>query len=185
MIQNTAVKFPAGQIGKIFLVGFMGSGKTYWGRKWSQQYKLPFFDLDEVIEIAGKKTIAEIFEKDGEDFFRKMEADALRSFSAMDDCIIACGGGTPCFAGNMQWMNDNGKTVYLSASPQYIHQRLIDEKDKRPLVKNLNRQELLFFIEGKLKERELYYRQASVILQADEMKEDFVPGFIVDYFQNK
>ncbi|MBS1753266.1 MAG: shikimate kinase [Ferruginibacter sp.] len=185
MIQNTAVKFPSGHIGKIFLVGFMGSGKTFWGRKWSQQYKLPFFDLDEEIEKAEKKTIAEIFEKDGEEFFRKMELHTLKSFSAMDNCIIACGGGTPCFADNMQWMNENGKTVYLKASPQNIYQKLINEKDKRPLVKNLTGPKLLSFIEEKLQERELYYRQAYVILQVDEMGEDFVPGFIADYYQNK
>lgn len=185
MIQNTAVKFPAGYIGKIFLVGFMGCGKTYWGRKWSQQYKLPFYDLDEEIEKAEKKTIAAIFEKYGEEFFRKVEADAVRSFSEKVNCIIACGGGTPCFADNMLWMNNNGTTVYLSASPQCIYQRLIDEKNKRPLVKNLNGQELLSYIEEKLQERELYYRQASVILQADEMREDFVPGCIADHYQNK
>ncbi len=158
--------------GNIFLIGFMGSGKTYWGKLWAKQLGLSFYDLDEVIESGAGKTIAQIFEKDGEDDFRNMETDALQTFAQKKDCIIACGGGAACFNNNMQWMNANGATIYLSASPQYIFDRVAAEKDKRPLLKKINKAELLFFIEQKLKEREPFYKQATFILPATELNEN-------------
>lgn len=106
--------------GKIFIIGFMGSGKTYWGKKWARQSGLAFFDLDEEIEKQEGKTIAAIFEEDGEDYFRKIEATALRAFTNNKNCLISCGGGTACFNNNMQWMNEHGATLYLFATPQYI-----------------------------------------------------------------
>ncbi|MBK8496220.1 MAG: shikimate kinase [Chitinophagaceae bacterium] len=156
---------------KIFLIGFMGSGKTYWGKIWAKQNGLTFYDLDDVIEKATGKTIAVLFEKKGEKYFRKIETEALHTFADKDDCIIACGGGTACFNDNMQWINKNGTPVYLSASPQYIFERVITEKEKRPLVKKINTAELLFFIEQKLKEREPFYKQAAFILPADDLNE--------------
>ena len=98
---------------KIFLTGFMGSGKTYWGRIWSRQLGLDFYDLDELIEKKEGKTISTIFEKEGEDHFRKLEATALKAFAETENGIIACGGGTACFNDNMQWMNEQGVTVFL------------------------------------------------------------------------
>ena len=168
-LQNSSFRGPGG---KIFLIGFMGSGKTYWGRKWAQQSGLAFYDLDEVIEKEQGKTISEIFEKDGEDYFRKIESTALRAFAETENCIIACGGGTACFNDNMQWMNEHGKTVYLSAIPQYIFDRVLEEKEKRPLIKKHNEAELLFFIEQKLKEREPFYNQAKITLPVTELNEN-------------
>ena len=156
----------------IFLLGFMGSGKTHWGRVWAEKIALEFFDLDEIIEQQEKKTIADLFEKDGEDHFRKIETAVLKTFSPKNNCIIACGGGTPCFADNMQWMNEHGTTIYLSASPQYIYDRVLEEKDKRPLLKKLNKAELLFFIEQRLKEREPFYSQAQFILPVEQLNAD-------------
>ena len=158
--------------GKIFLIGFMGSGKTYWGKKWAQQYQVDFYDLDEVIETDQKKTIAKIFEKEGEDRFRQIETAALKTFSFKDNCIIACGGGAACFNNNMQWMNENGFTVYLHAKPQFIYDKIFEEKNKRPLISKLNQEELFFFIEQKLKEREIFYNQANLILPVEELSEN-------------
>jgi len=161
------------QIGsKIFLIGFMGSGKTHWGRIWAQQYALGFFDLDEVIEQEQKKTITAIFEKDGEAYFRKLETETLKTLSKNNNCIIACGGGAPCFNNNLHWMNKNGITVYLSAPPQYLYNRVIEEKEKRPIIKNINKPGLLLFIEEKLKEREPVYKQAHLILDAAALTAD-------------
>jgi shikimate kinase len=154
---------------KIFLIGFMGSGKTHWGSIWAQDLNIAFFDLDNQIEKAEKKTVTEIFEKKGEVYFREKEALVLRSFAQKDTCIISCGGGTPCFGNNIQWMNENGITIYLKATTQDILQRVLDEKDKRPLIKNLNETELLFFIEQKLNEREPFYTQATIVLQTDTL----------------
>jgi shikimate kinase len=156
---------------KFFLIGFMGSGKTYWGKIWAQKNSLDFYDLDEEIEKKEGKTIASIFEKDGEDHFRKIETIALKEFTEKENCIIACGGGTACFNENMQWMNENGTTIYLSAAPQYIFDRVLDDKEKRPLINKHNEAELLFFIEQKLKEREPFYKQAQIILPVTELNE--------------
>ena len=164
---------------KIFLIGFMGSGKTFWGRAWAQRYYFDFYDLDEVIETQQQKTITAIFEKDGEDTFRGIETTALKTFSDKTKYILACGGGTACYNDNMKWMNENGTTVYLCATPQYIYDRVIEEKDKRPLISKLNPAELLFFIEQKLKEREVYYNQAKIILQVQDINENFLPEFII------
>ena len=166
--------------GSIFLTGFMGSGKTYWGKKWALQYSLDFYDLDQLIEAEHHKTIASIFEKDGEDFFRQVETGELKKLAPKEKCIIACGGGTACYNDNMQWMTENGTTVYLQASPQYIYERVLEEKEKRPLIKKVSRAELLFFIEQKLKEREPFYNQAKIILPVPELDDNFVPAFITN-----
>jgi shikimate kinase len=158
--------------GKVFLIGFMGSGKTYWGKIWAQKNGLDFYDLDAIIETKDGRSIAAIFEKEGESYFRKKETEALHTLLENDKCIVACGGGTACFNNNMQWMNENGITVYLSATPAYILSRIKEEKDKRPLINKLNEGELLFFIEQKLKERKPFYNQAQIILPVIELNED-------------
>ena len=158
---------------RIFLIGFMGSGKTHWGKIWALQKGLGFYDLDEIIETKEGRSIAEIFEKDGEGYFRSIETKALQQFAEKDGCIIACGGGAACFNDNMQWMNEHGITIYLSASPQHILSRVKEEeKDKRPLINKLNQAELLFFIEQKLKERESFYNQAKIILPVVELNDN-------------
>lgn len=163
---------------RIFLIGFMGSGKTHWGRLWAEKSGLAFFDLDALIEADEKKTIDSIFEKDGEAYFRKKESAALKTFSGKDNCIVACGGGTPCFNDNIQWMNANGTTIYLKASASQVLTRVHNEKDKRPLLKKLNTAEILFFIEQKLKEREPFYSQARIILPVDELNTDSIKKII-------
>ena len=157
---------------RIFLLGFMGTGKTAWGSRWSQRFNMPFIDLDELIEQDTGKSVVDIFEKDGEDFFRVKEAELLRNKCIADGHIIACGGGTPCFYDNMQWMNEQGFTVCLTASAPYILKNVLEEKEKRPLVKNINEAELLFFIEQKLKERVSFYNMAKLVLDAENLQED-------------
>jgi len=147
----------------------MGSGKTHWGEIWAKKNKFDFFDLDSVIEALEKKTIDAIFNEDGETYFRETESAALKTFSEKDQCIIACGGGTPCFHDNMRWMDGHGITVYLKASPGQIMERVKNEKHTRPLLKKLNDDELLSFIAQKIMEREPFYSQARVILPVDEL----------------
>jgi len=170
---NASNNSPFRGLGGIFLIGFMGSGKTYWGKIWARQKGLAFYDLDEIIESKEGRSVAAIFEKEGEGYFRKIETAALHNFSDKDDCIVACGGGAACFNDNMQWMNEHGTTVYLAASAPYILSRVKEEeKDKRPLINKLNEAELLFFIEQKLKEREPFYNQAQLILPVADLNED-------------
>ena len=159
---------------KIFLIGFMGSGKTHWGKIWAAKSGLQFFDLDAVIEQEEKKSIAEIFEQNGEAYFRQRETEVLKTFTQKQNCIIACGGGTPCFNNNMQWMNVNGQTIYLLAMPNQILQRVITEQEKRPLIKNFSPEDLIRFIENKLKEREGFYNKAKIILPVATITTDTI-----------
>jgi shikimate kinase len=155
-----------------FLIGFMGSGKTHWGKIWAEVYGLNFIDLDEVIEIKEGKTIATVFENDGEAYFRQTEAATLRSFDGAENVIIACGGGTPCFLGNMQWMNEHGTTIYLSSTAPEIFKRVLSKQEKRPLISKMNEEELLFFIEQKLNERAPFYAAATVTLSTGNLSEN-------------
>lgn len=162
----------------IFLIGFMGSGKTHWGKIWAQKNSLDFYDLDEMIETTEARSIASIFEKEGEDYFRKIETAMLHSFAGKHNCMVSCGGGAACFNDNMQWMNEYGTTVYLAASSTYILSRVKEEKDKRPLINKLNEAELLFFIEQKLKEREPFYNQAKFIFSVADLDENSLSNLV-------
>ncbi len=162
---------------KIFLIGFMGSGKTHWGRIWADHHGMAFTDLDALIEQAQHQTISAIFEEKGEAHFRELEAAALRSLTDTAG-IIACGGGAACFHNNMPWMNEHGICVYLSASPQQLLDQVMGEREQRPLIKKLNKAELLFFIEQKLKEREPFYKQAEISLPIESLAIQSLEAYI-------
>lgn len=163
---------------RIFLLGFMGSGKSHWGRLWAAAHNFNFIDLDEELEKQEQKTVAAIFETRGEDYFRQKETILLRSLTAQSNSIVSCGGGTPCFFDNMAWMNKNGLTIFLEASTQFILKNIKNEKDKRPLIKDKDDAEILFFIEQKLKERQPYYSKAKIILQAEDLNIDSIKKVI-------
>lgn len=163
---------------KIFLIGFMGSGKTHWGRIWAKNEALTFYDLDGRIEKAFKMSITEIFEKKGEEKFRELERYHLRKFESKKNFLLACGGGTPCFSDNMEWMKSQGKVFYLKAEPELLLQQVMHETEKRPVIKKVNPSELLFFIQKKLEKREPYYSQADVILNVDELNENSLSLFL-------
>ncbi len=154
---------------RIFLTGFMGSGKSYWGRLWAEESGLTFYDLDDIIEADERMTIDAIFDKKGEPYFRQKESASLRNLVDYDNCIIACGGGTACYDDNMKWMNENGTTVYLQATAFRLLENIITEIDKRPALKKINKAEVLFFIEQKLNERIEYYSAAKIHLQVSEL----------------
>ena len=162
----------------IFLIGFMGSGKSHWGKIWAEANQLTFIDLDEMIENKEGSSIASIFETHGEDHFRRVEAEALRSCADLQNTIVACGGGTPCFHENMRWMNDHGLTIYIASTAEEILQRVLNEKEKRPLLKKLNEQELLLFINQKVKERAPFYELANVTVQSGLLDERSLPSII-------
>ncbi len=153
-----------------FLIGFMGSGKSHWGHIWALEEGYTFYDLDAEIENLFELPVEQIFEKHGEDKFREMERYHLRKFENKHRCLVACGGGTPCFFDNMNWMKEHGTIIYLKASPEYILERVMDETEKRPLLKKVNSSELLFFIQQKLKEREPVYLEADHVLEVADLK---------------
>ncbi len=164
--------------GNFFLIGFMGSGKSHWGKIWAEANQFSFVDLDTIIEQKAGKTVAAIFESKGEDYFRGMEAEALRTCVDLQNTLVACGGGTPCFYGNIQWMNEHGTTIYIACTSTEILARVLLEKEKRPLLKKLNQAELLFFIEQKVKEREPFYTQASLTVQSGALTDASFPEII-------
>jgi shikimate kinase len=154
---------------KIFLIGMMGSGKSYWCKQLANKLKSASYDLDYLIEMDEEKTIAEIFAKNGEVYFRKAEAKILRWFAEKKNFVLATGGGTPCFHNNMQWMNEQGLTVWLDETIEVLAERLQPEKEHRPLIRNLGDDELKFFLSNKLKERKTFYSQCKLHLQGDEI----------------
>lgn len=157
---------------RYFLIGFMGSGKSYWGKQWSAHFGLPLIELDDEIEKAAGKSIAEIFEKDGERGFRKLERKILNQFLKKDNYIMSCGGGTPCFFHNMKKMNRKGVTIYLRSSPEILAVRLKEQQSKRPLIKDLTEEGLLSFITDKLEARKCYYLQSIYHLETIYLSND-------------
>jgi shikimate kinase len=150
---------------RIFLIGFMGSGKTHWGKQLASQMKIPFFDLDEEIIKKENLSIAEIFAHSGEEAFRVKEREVLESLiDENTSMVLSCGGGTPCFFNNIERMKKYGVVVWLNTHVEILLQRLIKEKTTRPLIKDISDNDLRSYIIRKLNERRMYYEQADVIL---------------------
>ncbi len=147
----------------------MGSGKSYWAKQLAQKLKCGGYDLDYLIEMNEEKSIAEIFEEDGESYFRKAEAKVLRWFAEKKIFVLATGGGTPCFHENMEWMNKNGTTIWIDESIDVLAERLKPEKEHRPLIKNLSDNELKDFLSQKLAERRPFYSQSVIHLKDDDI----------------
>ncbi|HYF30787.1 MAG TPA: shikimate kinase [Chitinophagaceae bacterium] len=158
---------------RIYLIGFMGSGKTHWGRLLSSKLTLPFFDLDKQIMEEEKKTIVEIFEQKGEEYFRMIEKEVLYILTeSHESFVMACGGGTPCYFNNIDYMNNNGTSVWLNTRLDVLFTRLIKEKEVRPLLKNLSDGQLKQFILKKFSERRIYYEQANLVVEESEASVD-------------
>ena len=158
---------------KIFLIGFMGSGKSYWGRKLSEKLNLPFFDLDEQVVSHEGKSISEIFTVHGEEYFRLQEKNTLHLLTeSHDSFIMATGGGTPCYFNNIEYMHLSGTTVWINTSQDELFKRLILEKEKRPLISELTDEQLLGFIAKKYSDRRIYYEQADMIIDDETLDLD-------------
>ncbi|WP_126249090.1 shikimate kinase [Chitinophaga rhizosphaerae] len=155
---------------KIFLLGFMGAGKSYWGKQLAAHWNLPFFDLDDVIVEYEGMPVADIFNTKGETYFRELESRLLRELAFDNDSfLISCGGGTPCFSDTMDFMNEAGKTIWLNPSVAVMVERLQRKQHKRPLIQDLTPEDLSAFTEKKLLERQPYYEQSQVIISDDEI----------------
>lgn len=154
----------------------MGSGKTHWGKKLSQKLNLPFFDLDEQIIANEGKSVEEIFIEYGEEYFRLLEKDVLHILTeSHESFIMACGGGTPCFFNNIDYLKRNGLSIWINTSVDVLYKRLLVDSAKRPLIKNLTDQELRDFICKKFSDRKIFYQQAELVID-DELicLEEFV-----------
>ncbi|MBQ2519074.1 MAG: shikimate kinase [Bacteroidaceae bacterium] len=149
---------------RIILIGYMGSGKTTVGRQLAMALGLSFYDLDWYIEMRFHRSVARIFAESGEEGFRQIERNMLHEAAEFEDVVLSCGGGTPCFYDNMEYMNSLAETVYLKATPEVLAMHLKMGKVERPLIKGKTEDELLQYIRQSLEEREKYYLQAKHVL---------------------
>jgi shikimate kinase len=153
---------------KIFLIGFMGSGKSTSGKKLADRLGWSFIDLDERIEERAGMKIPEIFANKGEAWFREMEATVLHDLAHTTDLVVSTGGGAPCYDDNMDFMLHSGLTVYLKLTPEQLKNRLQNSKTERPLLKNINEPYLTDYISQKLSEREKWYSRAAITVDGFE-----------------
>lgn len=164
---------------RIFLIGYMGTGKTTVGRELAETLGLDFIDLDHYIQGRYQKTVGQLFEEVGEAGFREIEQRVLKEVGEIEDVVISAGGGTPCFYDNMEYMNETGRTVYLKASPEALARRLNACKEKRPLIKDKDEEELYLFVKDSLTKRESYYLKAHLSFDTEElMDKDEVHKFV-------
>ena len=155
---------------RIFLVGFMGSGKSYCGRALAELLGVPFIDLDEYVVRQAGMSIAEIFARHSEKFFRELERDVLLRIVTLPYFVMATGGGTPCYHNLIGELNELGTTVFLDATPKLLHARLRLEVAHRPLLAGSN--DLMGLIRTKLAERRPCYEQAQLRIRVDNQSTD-------------
>ena len=148
----------------IYIIGFMGSGKSTAGKKLASLLGWSFIDLDRKIEEHAGKTIPEIFSENGEEYFRNLEAQLLKSLKSCTNTLISTGGGTPCYKDNMDFMLQTGLTIYLKLTPEELKSRLSGSKGERPLIKDIDKDNLLSFIVEKLADREKWYDRSEIIV---------------------
>lgn len=157
---------------KIFLTGYMGSGKSVIGKKLAESLKYSYVDLDDQIELIEGTRINDIFNEKGELYFRKLENKILMDIlEETADLVVSLGGGTPCYGDNFDEIRNAGKTIYLKASVQELTERLFPEKLYRPVISHLDtRDKLEEFVRKHLFERAFYYNQSDMIIEVDEKK---------------
>jgi len=153
----------------IYIIGFMGSGKSTAGKKLASLLGWSFIDLDKRIEEHTGKTISDIFSQHGEDYFRNVEAEVLKSLKSQTNTVISTGGGTPCYCDNMDYMLETGLTLYLKLTSEQLKNRLSESKGERPLIKDLKSERLLSFIDEKLACREKWYNRAEITVEGNNL----------------
>ena len=156
---------------RIILIGYMGSGKTTMGKALSKETGMMFYDLDWYIESRMRKSVSQIFAERGEEGFRQIEYNMLHEVAEFEDVIISCGGGTPCFFDNMDYLNQQGDVVYLKASPETLYKHLLMAKVERPLLKGKSAEELIAYITEHLTERAPFYEKARLTLDVNVLDE--------------
>lgn len=154
---------------RVFLVGFMGSGKTTIGKYIAHDMHWTFIDMDDYFEEKHQCTIKEFFARYGEQNFREEERLVVRELADLDNVVVATGGGAPCYFDNMDIMRKAGPTIYIEVSPEDLCKRLLKAKANRPLLADKTDDELLEYIKAKLAEREPFYRKANIITDGEHL----------------
>ena len=167
---------------RIFLVGFMGAGKSVVGRRLAKSLNLSFYDLDEEIESHYKMSVSAIFQKYDEACFRKLETSVLESFSNKDDFVLSCGGGTPCFGENMALMNSIGTTIYIKLPTDELVGRISSSYHKRPLTDGKSDEDLASYVDAMLKKREPFYSMAKITVDASGTDKETLVEKILNFY---
>lgn len=170
----------------LYIIGYMGCGKTTFGRALSEATGIRFIDLDHLIEERHNATVREIFDTKGEAEFRRIERDMLRETAELEDVIVSCGGGTPCFFDNVAFMNEHGTTLWLEATHECLFSRLVRKREKRPLLAGRTDDEIRDIISSQLEARSPFYSQAAIRWQGDSLEDrrqinDNVADFLKEY----
>ena len=147
----------------------MGSGKTTVGKALAKELGLQFYDLDWYIESRRRKTVPQLFAERGEDGFREIECNMLHVVAEIEDIVLSCGGGSPCFFDNMDYMNRQGEVIWLKADAEVLYKHLLMGKTERPLLKGKSPDELIAFIREQLEKREPFYAKAHHVLDVSLM----------------
>jgi shikimate kinase len=165
---------------RIFLIGFMGSGKSTLGLKLANLIGYQFMDMDNLIEETAEMSVPEIFSEHGEAVFRKWEHDILLELCSREKLVIATGGGAPCHSQLMDTMNANGTTIYIQLPPEALKDRLINSRTERPLIRGKSETELLDFINGLMGKREKFYGQAELIVSGINLRSEELARMLKD-----
>lgn len=165
---------------RIFLIGYMGTGKTTLGKALASRLQYDFVDLDWYIENKIQQSISEYFSANGEVSFRDLENASLQELLTKERVVIATGGGAPCFLNNMSLMLAHGVVVYLEANYEVLFRRLRNAKDQRPIIKNKSEEELQKFIIYSLSQRKVYYEKAQYKINSDNLETEEQLGETVE-----
>ena len=169
----------------VFLIGYMGCGKSSIGKKIAGYLNWKFVDMDDIIESRMNISISEIFATKGEQWFREQESELLKEFAEDDNVIVATGGGVPCFKDNMEVMDSIGHTIYLNVSPENLFVRLKRGREHRPKIKDLNDVELMEFVKRTLSPREQFYDKASLLINCNGVDEEYIAAHIERHLKHK
>ena len=161
---------------RYFLIGFMGSGKSKVGKIVAEQLLLKYIDLDELIEESEQRSISDMFNNRGENYFRKLEEKYFKEIIKDDNILVSTGGGTPTFHNLIETMNEVGETIYLECSTEILFKRLHENKEKRPMISELSDKSLKRYIENKIEERKIFYTKATHTICND--KGDCIIGIV-------
>nr|WP_311490765.1 shikimate kinase [uncultured Alloprevotella sp.] len=151
----------------IILIGYMCVGKTTIGKELAKRRGQMFYDLDWYIEERFRKRVPQIFAEEGEEAFRKKERNMLHEVAEFENVVVSCGGGTPCFFDNIDYMNQAAEVIYLKASPETILSHLKISKGKRPLLEGMSPEELQTFVTDQIQTREDFYLRARHVVDVD------------------
>ena len=166
---------------RIYLVGYMGCGKSTIGRKVAELLGISFVDLDKYIEERYFKSVPAIFAEEGESGFREKERIALHEVSQFENVVIGTGGGAPCFFDNMEVMNNNGLTIYIAPDTEVLAARLLKSKTERPLIAGKSPEQLIAFINNALQNRAPFYEKAKIIIRGEN---NLDPQLVIDKIQS-